>query len=117
MAWIEKITGSLEQKKEYRDYKARVRALPDNYRQAVEALDRYFMYCGGIVQGDVLVKMCDDLATLFEEAAANDTPIRDIVGDDPVSFAQTFLANYTDGGWQRKERARLVEGIDRAAQA
>ena len=91
--------------------------MPDNYRQAVEALDRYFMYCGGIVQGDVLVKMCDDLATLFEEAAANDTPIRDIVGDDPVSFAQTFLANYTDGGWQRKERARLVEAIDRAAQA
>lgn len=116
MAWIEKITGSLEQKKEYRQYKVRVRALPESYRQAAQALERYFMYCGGISQGDVLMKMCDDLAALFEEAAANDTPIRDIVGDDPVSFAETFLANYTDGGWQRKERARLVAAIDRAAQ-
>ena len=116
MAWIEKITGSLEQKKEYRQYKVRVRALPESYRQAAQALERYFMYCGGISQGDVLMKMCDDLAALFEEAAANDTPIRDIVGDEPVSFAETFLANYTDGGWQRKERARLVAAIDRAAQ-
>ncbi len=116
MAWIEKITGSLEQKKEYRQYKARVRALPGSYRQAAEALERYFMYCGGISQGDVLMKMCDDLAALFEEAAANDTPIRDIVGDDPVSFAETFLANYTVGGWQRKERERLVAAIARAAQ-
>ncbi len=116
MAWIEKITGSLEQKKEYRQYKVRVRALPESYRQAAQALERYFMYCGGISQGDVLMKMCDDLAALFEEAAANDTPIRDIVGDDPVSFAETFLANYTEGGWQRKERERLVAAIARAAQ-
>lgn len=116
MAWIEKITGSLEQKKEYRQYRARLRALPEHYREAAEALDRYFLCCGGIAEGAVLVKMSDDLATLFEEAAANGTPIRDIVGDEPVSFAETFLANYTDGGWQRKERARLVAAIDRAAQ-
>ncbi len=117
MSWIEKVTGSLEQKREYREYRARVHALPAKYREAVEALERYFMYCGGIAQGDVLVKMSDDLATLFEQAAATGTPIRGIVGDDPVEFAETFLANYSEGGWQRKERARLVAAIDRAAQS
>jgi DNA-binding ferritin-like protein (Dps family) len=115
MEWIEKITGSLEQKKRYREYKARKEQLPENYRAAIEALDRYFMYFGGITKGDTLVAMVEDLASLFEESAANGTPIRAIVGEDPVEFAETFLQNYEDGRWINKERRRLVETIDRIA--
>ena len=114
-SWIERVTGSLEQKKQYKQYKARIEALPDNYRTAAQALERYFTYFGGISKGDVLVTMVDDLATLFEQAVANQTPIREIVGDDPVEFAETFLANYADGQWINKERRRLVETIDRVA--
>ena len=32
--WIEVLTGSLEQKKQYRQYKARIEALPEPYRTA-----------------------------------------------------------------------------------
>ena len=39
--WIEQVTGSLEQKKRYRQYKARTKQLPENYRTAIDALDRY----------------------------------------------------------------------------
>jgi DNA-binding ferritin-like protein (Dps family) len=114
-SWIERVTGSLEQKKQYKQYKARIEALPENYRTAAQAFERYFTYFGGISKGDVLVTMVDDLATLFEQAAANETPIRELVGDDPVEFAETFLANYADGQWINKERRRLVETIDRVA--
>ena len=41
--WIEMVTGSLEEKKQYRQHKARIAALPENYRTAVEALERYYM--------------------------------------------------------------------------
>ncbi|MFE1664115.1 DUF1048 domain-containing protein [Microbacterium sp. P02] len=112
--WIEKVTGSLEQKKQYRAYKARIERLPANYRTAAEALDRYLMYYGSIAAGDTLLSMLDDLADLFEQCAADRTPIREIVGDDPVEFAETFLRNYAGGQWINKERERLTAAIDRA---
>ena len=112
--WIEQVTGSLEQKKRYRQYKARTKQLPANYRSAVEALERYLMYFGSISKGDVLLSMLDDLADLFEQSAANGTPIRAIVGNDPVEFAEEFLRNYTQGQWINKERERLITAIARA---
>lgn len=115
--WIEVVTGSLEQKKQYRDYKARVKDLPPTYRTTVEALERYLMYAGGVSKGDVLVRMLDDLATLFEQSAAGGIPIRDVVGEDPVEFVEAFVANYSDGQWIAKERARLTDTIERAERA
>ena len=73
------------------------------------------MYFGAITKGDILVSMLEDLADLFEQSAANGTPIREIVGQDPVEFAETFLQNYSEGQWINKERERLTSAIDRAA--
>ena len=114
MKWIEQVTGSPAQKKRYRQYKARMKQLPPDYRAAVGALDRYLMYAGGIAKGDTLVKMMEDLADLFEQNAANGTPIRAVVGEDPVEFVETFLQNYSEGQWINKERERFVKAIDRA---
>jgi DNA-binding ferritin-like protein (Dps family) len=114
--WIEKVTGSLEQKKRYRQYKERARGLPAPYRAAIEALERYLMYYGGISDGETLVSMHVDLLDLFEQSAADTTPIRDIVGDDPVEFVETFVRNYSEGQWINKERERLIGAIDRAVE-
>ncbi|MFJ7751220.1 DUF1048 domain-containing protein [Arthrobacter sp. NPDC097144] len=113
--WIEQVTGSFEDKKRWRQYKARKEQLPPNYRTAVDALERYLMYAGAIAKGDVLVQMLEDLADLFERAAADATPIRAVVGEDPVEFAEAFLQNYTDGQWINKERRRLNDTIREAA--
>ena len=72
--WIELVTGSFEDKKRYRRYKARVKSLPESHRAAIEALDRYLMYFGSITKGDVLVTMADDLIDLFEQSAQTGTP-------------------------------------------
>ncbi|WP_284763531.1 DUF1048 domain-containing protein [Arthrobacter sp. efr-133-R2A-63] len=113
--WIEQLTGSLEQKRQYRQNKARVERLPADYRAVATALERYLMYFGAITKGDVLLRMLGDLTDLFEQSAADGTPIRAIVGDDPVEFAETFMRNYTGGQWINKERERLVKAIDAAA--
>jgi DNA-binding ferritin-like protein (Dps family) len=67
------------------------------------------MYAGGITDGDTMVTMLSDLADLWERAAADGTPVRDIVGDDPVEFAETF-AGLQRQVWIDKERTRLNEG-------
>ncbi|MDQ0866471.1 DUF1048 domain-containing protein [Arthrobacter globiformis] len=112
MGWIEQVTGSLEQKKQYRQYKARTKQLPPNYRAAIDALERYLTYFGAITKGETLVKMLEDLADLFEQSAASGTPVRDVVGEDPIEFAETFLQNYSEGQWINKERKRLTEAIE-----
>lgn len=113
--WIEQVTGSFADKRRYRQHKARTKQLPENYRMAIEALDRYLMYRGAITKGDALLSMLDDLADLFEQSVANETPVRAIVGEDPVEFAEEFLANYSESQWINKERERLTRAIDRAA--
>jgi DNA-binding ferritin-like protein (Dps family) len=112
--WIETLTGSLEQKKQYKQYKARIEALREPYGTAAKAFERYFMYYGGITDGDTLVTMFGDLADLWERAASDGTPLRDIVGDDPVEFAETFAQAYGGTQWIDKERARLVKAIENA---
>lgn len=109
------ITKMIGDKKRWRQYKARIRALPENYRIAAEALERYFLYAGAMADADRIMEMLDDFVELFEQAAADQTPIRDVVGDDPVEFAETFIQNYAGGQWQSKERARLIDTIDSVA--
>jgi DNA-binding ferritin-like protein (Dps family) len=112
--WIETLTGSLEQKKQYRQYKARIEALPEPYGMAAKAIQRYLMYCGGVSDGDTLITMFGDFADLWERAAADRTPVRAIVGDDPVEFAEAFAQAYTGKQWIDKERARLTKAIEDA---
>lgn len=115
--WIETITGSLEHKRQYRQYRARVEALPEPYRAAAKALQRYFTYYGGITDGDTMLTMMGDFVELWERAAADGTPVRAIVGENPVDFAETFLQAYGGAHWIDKERARLTEAIDDAERA
>ena len=112
--WIEKLTGDLGDKKRYREYKARVKNLPEPYREAANGLERYLMYLGPSDDGKSLIAMLSDLADLFERAVADGTPVRHLVGSDPVEFAETFMQNYGGGSWIRKERARLEKTIDEA---
>ena len=91
--WYEVVTGSLEQKKQYRQYKARIEALPEPYRGAAKALDRYFMTVGGMTDGVTMMQM---------------------LGDSASAFAEEFTAAYSGKQWIDKERSRLNKAIDDA---
>jgi DNA-binding ferritin-like protein (Dps family) len=106
------ITQIIDQKRRYRRYKARIEQLPTDYRTAVAALERYTNYLGGLGDGASILSMLEDLADLFEQSAANGTPVRAVVGEDPVEFAEAFLRNYPAGSWIIRERERLTKAID-----
>jgi DNA-binding ferritin-like protein (Dps family) len=112
--WIETLTGSLEQKKQYNQDKVRIDALPEPYGTAAKAISRYFFYNGGITDGDTLTRMFSDFADIWERAALDGTPVREIVGDDPVEFAETFAQAYGGKHWSDKERTRLTKSIEDA---
>ena len=106
------ITTVVGPKREWREYKARARRLPQSYRTALDGLERYLNRFGTGGDGTA---MYGDLIALFEQGAANGTPVRQIVGDDPVEFVETFVRHYPKAGWIMRERERLSQAIDRAA--
>jgi DNA-binding ferritin-like protein (Dps family) len=112
---IEKVTGSFDDKRRWRDVNNRITALPAQYSTTVKAIERYCNYVAPISDGAIYVTMMDDLTQLFEQAAADGTAIRAVIGDDPVAFAEDFLSNYEQGQWIKKERKRLVDTIDSIA--
>ncbi|MBO4269452.1 DUF1048 domain-containing protein [Microbispora triticiradicis] len=114
LQYLEKVTGPLEDKRRYRQYKARIKQLPQNYRTAAEAMERYLMLLGP-ADGASAIAMFEDLADLFEQSAADGTPIRALFGEDPVEFAEAFMANYPAGQWRSRERNRFTGAIERAA--
>jgi DNA-binding ferritin-like protein (Dps family) len=109
--FISKLIGD---KKRWWRYKARKEQLPPNYRTALDAVQRYTYYRGPGT-GDASMSLLEDLADVFEQAAASGTPIRDVVGDDPVEFAEAFISNYADSAWINKEQQRLTRAIEEAA--
>jgi DNA-binding ferritin-like protein (Dps family) len=109
--FISKVIGD---KRRWRQYKARVRQLPPSYRTAVDAIERYLMHFGP-VDGDSASSVFEDVADLFEQAAADRTPIREIVGEDPVEFVDALVRNYSKGGYVTREQQRLISAIDHAA--
>lgn len=108
--FISKVVGP---KGDWRRYKSRARQLPPDYRIALDALERYLNYLGSGGDGGAIL---EDLADLFEQSAANGTPIREIVGDDPVAFIEAFVQNYPEGHWRARERERFINAIERAEQ-
>ena len=109
------IKRMIDEKKRYRRYKARTARLPASYHTAIDALERYLMYFGP-GKGYELMLILEDLADLFDESAASETPIRAIVGDDPVEFAEAFRRNYPVGQWLVREQERLTKAIETSTQ-
>ncbi|WP_370964411.1 DUF1048 domain-containing protein [Amycolatopsis sp. cg9] len=108
------LTLVIGDKRRWRQYKARVKQLPPNYRTAVEGIERYLMHFGSL-DSDNAASLFEDVADLFERAAADGTPIREIVGADPVEFVDELIRNYAKSGYVARERQRLISAIDQAA--
>lgn len=109
--FISKVVGP---KGQWRENKRHARRLPASYRTALDALERYLNYLGPGGDGGAIYA---DLIDLFEQSAANGTPIREVVGEDPVAFIKAFIENYPDGHWRAEERDRFINAIERIEQA
>lgn len=68
----------------------------------------------GPADGAGAMAMHDELADLFEQGAADGTPIRDSFGEDPVEFVEAFMADYPFGQYRIRERNRFTSAIERA---
>ena len=103
------ISRLVSEKRRWRAYKARTRRLPEPYRTAEGGVEHYLMNTGP-GDGDGYLRMYEDLADLFEQAAASGMGIRQLIGD-PVEFADEFKRSYGPDWWMTRQQRRLAEAV------
>ena len=93
-SFIKLVIGDLEEKKVYKQFKKRVKALPKEYRYAFEKIEHY-MYCVGPTGGDITMftdmTMFTNLVELFETSAAEGKQVLDVIGNDVGKFCDELM--------------------------
>ena len=103
-----------DEKKRFKQYKGRKQQLPTSYHEAIDAVERYALRFGPAT-GETVVAMLEELIEIFEQGMKEGTPVREIVGEDPVRFTEDFLKNYPANQWAAREQQRLAHTINHAA--
>ena len=106
MSWYEKLVGSMEGKKEFREYRARGNALPGEYRTAWSEMERYIWNFGAM---DGSLELLLDIVVLLESAAAEGRDVLDITGNDVAGFCDGLIAEWKGRTWQGEMKKKFNE--------
>ena len=99
-----------EEKRRYRQMRARVRALPEEYRYMYNRIQRYMWnHAGG--DGMDMIRVLADLLDLFEAAAADGKRVLEVTGADVAGFCDELLA--TTRTWTKHWHEALNREIDK----
>ncbi|PGT83870.1 DUF1048 domain-containing protein [Bacillus sp. AFS040349] len=108
---IEKMIGSLEDKREWRAMEARAKALPSEYHHAYKAIQKYMWTTGGPTDWKECSRIFNGIIDLFEEGAAEGKKVTDLTGEDVASFCDELVKDTKT--WSDKYRTKLNDTIGR----
>ncbi|UGB30390.1 DUF1048 domain-containing protein [Metabacillus sp. B2-18] len=108
---IEKMIGSLEDKREWRAMEARAKALPSEYHHAYKAIQKYMWTTGGPTDWKECSCIFNGIIDLFEEGAAEGKKVTDLTGEDVASFCDELVKDTKT--WSDKYRTKLNDTIGR----
>lgn len=115
---IKLIIGDLDAKKEYRQFKKRVDALPKDYRYAFRKIQHYIynVGCGGVDShtfSDWSVFI--NLIELFELSAGEGKQVLDVIGNDVKTFCDEFMlaAAVNKGTMREKLNKEIMEKFNK----
>lgn len=107
---FEKIIGSLDDKREWREMEARAKTLPSDYRNAYKGIQKYMWTAGGgptdwKESSRIFVGILD----FFEEGAAEGKKVTDLTGEDVAAFCDDLVKD--EQTWKDKYRKKLNDMI------
>ncbi|TDW13189.1 DNA-binding ferritin-like protein (Dps family) [Breznakia blatticola] len=94
-------------KEEYRKYKARIEALPKDYKDVYEHVEKY-LWSHADTSGHNAQQVIGGLLEMFEDGVAQGLSVKQITGDDVGEFADS-LAKEIDHSWVNKEKEKLTK--------
>jgi DNA-binding ferritin-like protein (Dps family) len=110
MKILEKLIGTMEGKRAYRDYKRRVEALPKEYNIVMKEMQSYIWNCGSL---DGSLDLLYDLLALMETSAAEGKRVLDVTGEDVIAFCDGLIREWKGDTWQDTMRKKYSSRIRR----
>ncbi|TYS67746.1 DUF1048 domain-containing protein [Sutcliffiella horikoshii] len=110
MSFLEKIIGSLNDKKEWREMEARAKALPAVYRNAYYAIQKYMWTAGGPTDWRECSRIFGGILELFEQGAAEGKKVTDLTGEDVASFCDELVKDTET--YKDKYRKKLNDTVN-----
>ncbi|TGB02037.1 DUF1048 domain-containing protein [Halobacillus salinus] len=111
MSIFEKLTGSLDDKREWRAMEKRAKALPEDYFHAYKAIQKYMWTTGGPIDWKDTHRIFSGLLDLFEMGAAEDKEVTELTGPDVAAFCDELIKD--EKTWDDKYRKKLNDTIHR----
>jgi DNA-binding ferritin-like protein (Dps family) len=111
MSFIEKIIGSLDDKREWKAMEARAKTLPSEYLNAYKAIQNYMWTAGGLIDWKDTSRIFGGILDLFEEGAADGKKVTELTGEDVAAFCDELVKDTKT--WKDKYRAKLNDTIGR----
>jgi DNA-binding ferritin-like protein (Dps family) len=108
---IEKMIGSLEDKREWKAMEARAKALPSEYLNAYKAIQKYMWTTGGPTDWKECSRIFNGIIDLFEEGVAEGKKVTDLTGEDVATFCDELVKDTKT--WADKYRTKLNDTIGR----
>ncbi|QFT87652.1 hypothetical protein FIU87_03220 [Bacillus sp. THAF10] len=91
MSFLEKIIGSLHEKREWQAMEARAKSLPNEYRTAYYAIQNYIWTSGGPTDWKEYKRIFEGILDLFEQGAAEGKQVTDLTGEDVAAFCDELM--------------------------
>ena len=111
MSLFEKIIGSLDDKREWKAMEARGKALPNEYRNAYNAIKKYIYNTSGLSDWKDISLIFDGILDLLEAGAAEGKKVTELMGEDVAAFCDELVKNSKT--WMDKYRTKLNDSIGR----
>jgi DNA-binding ferritin-like protein (Dps family) len=108
MSIIEKLVGTMDDKRAFREYKRRVAALPREYNIVMSEMQNYIWNCGSL---DGSLDLLYDLLALMEASAAEGKEVLEVTGSDVTAFCDELIREWKGRTWQDSVREKFNERI------
>jgi DNA-binding ferritin-like protein (Dps family) len=107
---IESLKTMKQDKKEYKEFQERVKKLPRDYQVVYEEVSK-FLWQFATGDGMDMVHLTYDLVEFFEEGAANETPVLELIGGDVGQFAEGTLHEFQAKTWIDQQKEKMNQRV------
>jgi DNA-binding ferritin-like protein (Dps family) len=103
--WISRL---VREKREWRAYVRRVKALPPDYQFTLQQIEK-FMW--NFASDGQVIQVFEEIADLFEDGARRGQAVLEITGEDVAGFCQAILAEIQAHTWTGKKADDLNRAV------
>lgn len=108
--FLDTVIGMREEKKEYREFKKKMNALPKEYRIVLEQIEKYMW---NFAADGSMMQVIYTVYEMFEEAIADGKDVLEVTGDDVVAFCEGIMQALEVNRWDNKIKNKLNDKVSK----